>query len=141
MEKLKIYRRTNYSPYLHLNKTSNEDSNSYYRYFKIYRFCDCTFQTHFKKRMSLYGYQNKRLCVCPCVLLHTDNIEKCFRNELFISVSYGIISLLQVVLREVLFVLNVLDQYVLSGNNSVQRNQRELTRRFYVILQTFHIIH
>jgi hypothetical protein len=64
------------------------------------------------------------------VLLHTDNIEKCFRNELFILVSYGIISLLQVVLSEVLFVLNVLDQYVLSGNNSVQRNQKELARRF-----------
>lgn len=98
-------------------------SNSHYRYFKIHRFCDRTFQTHIKKRKSLCGYQNASSYVCPCVSLHTDNIEKRFRKELFISVSYGTISLLQVVLREVLFVLNVLEQYVLNGNYDVQRNQ------------------
>jgi hypothetical protein len=44
-------------------------------------FCDCTFQTHFRQRMSLYGYQNARSCVRLCVLFHTDSIEKCFRKE------------------------------------------------------------
>jgi hypothetical protein len=107
---------------MRLNRTSNKQSNSHYRCFKI-RFCDRTFQTHFKKRMSLCGYQNALSYVCPCVSLHTDNIEKRFRKQLFISLSYGTISLLQVVLREVLFVLNVLEQYVLSGNYNAQRNQ------------------
>jgi hypothetical protein len=40
--------------------------------------------------------------------------------------SYGTFCLLYVVVREVLFVLNVLEQYVLSGNYSVQRNQEEI---------------
>jgi len=86
MEKLKIYRRTNYSPYFRLNRTSNKHSNSHYRYFKIYRFCNCIFQTNFKKRMSLYGYPNARSYVCPCVSLHTDNIEKCFRKVVYFGV-------------------------------------------------------
>jgi hypothetical protein len=123
VETQKIYRWTNYSPYLRLNRTCSEHSDSHYRYFKIYRFCDYTFQTHFKERMSLYGYQNTRSCVCPCVSLHTDNIEKMFQKRV-VSVSYDTMSLLQVILREVLFVLNVPDQYVLSGNYSVQGNQK-----------------
>lgn len=73
--------------------------------------------------MLLCGYQNSRSYVCPRVSLHTDDIEKRSRKELFISVSCGTVSLLQVVLREVLFVLNVPEQYVLSGNYNVQRNQ------------------
>jgi len=90
---------------------------------KLIVFAICTFQTHFKKRMSLYAYPNARSYVCPRVSLHTDTIEKCFRKGLFISMSYGTISLLYVVVREVLFVLNILEQYVLSGNYCVQRNQ------------------
>jgi hypothetical protein len=89
---------------------------------KFIVFAICTFQTHFKKRMSLYGYPNARSYICLCVSLHTDNTEKRSRKEsLFQCLTAQ--SVYCTSLWGKLFVLNVLVQYVLSGNYSVKRNQ------------------